>query len=184
MGGNSINSVSERSGSRDELLRILKASWSANLRVCIPGIIQTFDAATQTATIQPAIKDTVTINGNVQEVNIPVLIDVPVQFPRAGGFVMTFPVKKGDECLVFFSDMCIDAWFSHGGVQPQIEKRRHDLSDGIAVLGVFSQPNKISSFSTTSVQIKSEIGNAKITVKANEIDIDATTVRINGEPIT
>ena len=45
----------------------------------------------------------------------------------------------GDECLVIFSERCIDAWWALGGVQPLAELRAHDYSDGFAILGVRSR---------------------------------------------
>jgi hypothetical protein len=113
-------------------------------------------------------------------VNIPPLLDVPIVLPRAGGFVLTMPIKQGDECLVIFNDMCIDAWFSNGGIQNQLEKRRHDLSDAVAVMGLWSQPNVIKQYSTTAAELRSVDGTASITLSRDEIDLNAAVVKING----
>jgi hypothetical protein len=115
------------------------------LRVALPGIIVSFNPVAQTAIVQCAIRETLTINGIPTHVNIPQLLDVPVIFPRGGGFVLTFPVSEGDECLVIFSDLCIDMWWQNGGIQNRREARRHNFSDAFAILGPFSQPNVLSS---------------------------------------
>ncbi|NRS20582.1 hypothetical protein HP398_29625 [Brevibacillus sp. HB1.4B] len=158
------------------------------LRVSVPGIIQEFDPVTQTATVQVALREHVRQeNLEYQWVPIPLLLDVPVQFPRGGGYVLTFPVKQGDECLVVFSDMCIDAWFSNGGVQNQIDKRRHDLSDAIAIPGLWSQPNKVEQYSTKHVELRNEKRTMFIRITDEEedaIDIVAPAIRINGKNIT
>ena len=112
------------------------------------------------------------------------MLDVPVMFPRGGGYVLTFPVQKDDECLVVFSDMCIDAWFSLGGIQNQIEKRRHDLSDAIAILGLWSQPKKLEDFSEKHVELRNEDRSEFIRMKPGVIDLVAPTVRVNGVDIT
>ena len=117
-------------------------------------------------------------------VDVPILVDVPIIMPRAGNFILTLPVTAGDECLVMFGDMCIDAWFSNGGIQNQIEKRRHDLSDGFAILGAWSQPNKITNYSTTSAQLRTENGASYIELKAGEINLVATSVKANGKTVT
>ena len=69
----------------------------------------------------------------------PLLVNVPVAFPQAGAYSITFPVSKGDECIVLFSDLSIDNWWKYGNVQNPVEQRRHDLSDGMAIMGVKNQ---------------------------------------------
>lgn len=169
-----------------EFYNMLIDRVSSQLRVSIPGIIQEFDPATQTATVQVALREHVrqeTLEYAWTE--IPLLLDVPVIFPRGGGYVLTFPVKKGDECLVVFSDMCIDAWFSNGGVQNQIEKRRHDLSDAIAILGLWSQPRRYEKYSTKHVELRNDDRSAFIRIKDDKsVDIVSPTIRINGRNIT
>ena len=76
--------------------------------------------------------------------------------------------------------MCIDAWWSQGGVQVQAEKRRHDLSDGFAIMGTWSQSRRVANYSATSAQLRSETGTSLIDMKPNEIDIVSNTVKING----
>ncbi|MFW8450019.1 Gp138 family membrane-puncturing spike protein, partial [Klebsiella pneumoniae] len=68
-------------------------------------------------------------SGAQVSVNLPLLVDVPVVFPRGGGCTLTFPVKPGDECLVIFADRCIDFWWQSGGIQEPVDERMHDLSD-------------------------------------------------------
>lgn len=176
-------SVAQRIGSRDEFYRIFKDSILSEIRVAIPGIIQSFNATEQTVTVQPALREQVKVeNFTEQWVNLPLLLDVPIVIPRAGGYAITFPVKVGDECLVVFGDMCIDAWFSNGSVQNQIEMRRHDLSDAFAILGITSMPRKISNYNTSNLQIKSETGTACINISVNSIAMTGT-VTVNGREI-
>ncbi len=140
-----------------------------NTRCCITGFIVDFNAKTQTATVQPTIKE----NISNENIDLPILLDVPVQFPQSGGFSITFPVQKGDECIVVFADMCIDSWWQLGGVQAQAEKRRHDLSDGIAILGIRSIPNVINNFSESNLQIRNKTGNTCIEIFEDTIKIKA-----------
>lgn len=147
-------SLSQAYGS--DLLREQKnnESLSANIRVAIPGIIQSFNADEQTVRVQPAITEMITGSDYIPvSVMLPELLDVPIVLPRAGDYVLTMPIQAGDECLVIFSDMCIDAWWQNGGVQSQMEQRRHDLSDGFAILGTWSQPRRLASYSKESAQL-------------------------------
>lgn len=161
--------IAERIGNPHEQQQRTQENAAAKLRVSIPGIIQEFDPATQTATVQPAIREKViNTTGESVMMEIPMLLDVPVIFPKAGGFSITFPVKKGDECLVVFADMCIDAWWQSGGVQNQLETRRHDLSDGFAILGVSSVPNAINGYSSNSIQIRNDAGDTFVEITNNQ----------------
>lgn len=111
-------------------------------------------------TVQPAIQGQIR-NQKTQEwdnVDLPVLVNVPVQFPSGGGFTATFPLAEGDEVLVMFADRCIDGWWQSGGIQAQIELRSHDLSDGFAIPKVWSQPNVLSGVSATTMQLRSDDG--------------------------
>lgn len=104
-----------------------------NLHCCIPCIVQSYDAAKGTVECQPAIREKIiNQNENIEYLNLPLLINVPVAFPSNNEYSVTFPLKTGDECLVFFSDLSIDNFWEKGDVQNPIEDRRHDLSDGIA----------------------------------------------------
>lgn len=175
-----MRGISERADSEIEMHQRIGDKWGTDLRVAMPGIVQSFDDVEQTVTVQPAIKERIVDQfGNITTVNLPLLLDVPIVFPRAGGFVLTMPVKQGDECLVIFADMCIDAWWSQGGVQVQAEKRRHDLSDGFAILGITSQPRRLAGYSTTSAQLRTEDGSQCIDISQDAIDLRGN-IKING----
>jgi len=168
-------SIGEYLNNEEELERRAIENLISNARMAIPGIVVDFNPANQTATIQPAIMEQV--NGSC--IALPQLLDVPVQFPRAGGYCMTFPVRAGDECLVIFADMCIDAWWQSGGVQAQMEKRRHDLSDGIAILGVTSVPRAVKDYSPDAVQFRNEENSAHVEISKESITIRAKTLKLD-----
>ena len=112
----------------------LKSDVMFNLRCCIPCIVQSYDPEKGTVECQPAIREKI-INQNeeIEYQNLPLLLDVPVVFPSTDSWSVSFPLKIGDECLVFFSDLSIDNFWEKGNVQNPIEDRRHDLSDGFAI---------------------------------------------------
>lgn len=180
--------ISERladPSSKEEFYRRMLDAFAANLRVATPGIIQSFDPMEQTVTVQVAIREKI-IDADLEQhwIEIPLLLDVPIVIPRAGGFALTLPIQPGDECLVVFGDTCIDAWFSNGGVQNQTERRRHDLSDGFAIIGVWSQPRTLSNYSISAAQLRSDDGVVNISLSSGAIDLNAPVVRVNGTPWT
>jgi uncharacterized Zn-binding protein involved in type VI secretion len=154
-------------------------NFDFGLRVAMPGIIQSFDSTKQTVEVVVAITEIVLQeDGSYATEEIPILVDVPICFPTAGGFSVTFPVVKGDECLVVFADTCFDAWHFKGAqetgediAQDQMSLRRHDLSDGIAILGLNSQITKLTNYSEDSLQIRSDEEQTYIDVKDDAIKI-------------
>lgn len=154
---------------------------AANLRVAVPGIIQSFDAIEQTVRVQPAIREMVTGSDYVPvPIELPALLDVPIVLPRAGDYILTLPVQAGDECLVIFADQCMDAWWQNGGVQNPMERRRHDLSDGFAILGTWSQPRRLAKFSTDTMQLLNHKTGTGITVHEEGITVHGT-ITVTGD---
>lgn len=153
----------ERIGNGDEALRCALDSKQADIWTSMPGIIQSFDPAKMTCSVQVAIQAMIRDKtGKVTPTSVSVLTDCPVQFPGGGGFTATFPIAKDDECLIVFASRCIDGWWQQGGVQPPAEYRMHDLSDGYVIPGVRSQPRVLSGISTNSAQLRSDDGAAYI----------------------
>jgi hypothetical protein len=184
MGVTIAERLAKGNGDPEEFYRRMLENLSSTMRVSIPGIIQEFNPATQTVTVQVAIREKIIDDQlELNWVELPLLLDVPIVFPRAGGFALTMPIIAGDECLIVFADMCIDAWFSSGGIANQIEKRRHDLSDAFAIIGPWSQPKKLNGYSTTSAQLRTDDGTTYINLKPGEINLVAAVVKKNGVPI-
>lgn len=166
----------ERQDSPELVLKAVADSVSTGLRVAMPGIIQSFDADAVTATIQPAVKASVRQpDGTVASVALPLLVDVPVEFPRGGGVTLTFPIKPGDECVVEFADRCIDYWWQNGGVQEPVDPRQHHLADAFARVGPQSQAKKISGISTSAAQLRTDDGAAFIEIDPGSHAVTVTT---------
>ncbi len=114
------------------------------------GTIESFDSAKQTATVKINIK--LQVGATVKD--FPLLADVPVFVLGGGDRVFTFPVQKGDTCLVLFSDRDIDNWFATGGAELPSSPRLHDLSDGMALVGFRSLANPVDNYSSADCQVR------------------------------
>lgn len=153
-------------------------------RVAIPAVVvanrsgQSFDSTKQTVSVQPVIQEVMRVAGVSTPISLPVLDEVPFQMPRAGGWTLTMPPAIGDECLVVFSDMAFDHWWQSGGVQQQPDGKlyRHDIGDGIAIMGITSNPRALSNYSTTSAQLRSEDGSVVIDLAAGRITLNAAAI--------
>lgn len=155
----------------------IKTASQAALARCwtgFPGIVLSVDLGKQTCSVQPAIKGIISNrDGSVSNPALPVMTDVPIQFPRGGGAVLTFPLAEGDEGIIIIADRCIDAWWELGGVQPPLSYRMHDLSDGMFIPGITSIPNVTGDISSTTAQLRSLDGATVV-----ELDPAAQTVNI------
>lgn len=168
--------LNERIGKESVSIKAAIDGRLAGVWTALPGIVQAFDAARVTAEVQIAILGEIQRpDGTVERVPLPLLVDCPVVFPRGGGCTLTFPVRAGDECLVVFASRCIDAWWQQGGIQPAMEPRMHDLSDGFVLVGPQSQPAKIGAISTSAVQLRSDDGAALIEIDPASHAINART---------
>lgn len=110
-----------------------------SVNTAIPGSVVRYDASTQLADVQPLIPHSYEDEGGDRQIERkPVVPNCPVQFPTAGGFVITFPVAVGDTGLLVFSQASLDRWQSGDGSEvsdPGFD-HRHNITDGIFIPGV------------------------------------------------
>ena len=137
---------------------------AAQIRCALPGVIQSFNPATQTASVQPAIKMKRNLGEGVSHVDLPVVQNVPVVLPFAqgAGLLLTLPIQSGDECLLVFADRPIDNFTQGGGVQPcagsanndSSSPRAHSLSDAICIPGIISNPQAVPEYSNKNIELR------------------------------
>lgn len=125
----------------------------------ITGTVVSFDPATQTASIQPDYKP----KHNGQPVDMPQLEEVPVRFPRAGGFVITSPIKAGDKVTLRPQMRSSEEFHTGGDYTPVGDTRSFALSDMEAFLeGGEPLTNPIPNFNPSNMEIRSADGQFKI----------------------
>ena len=176
-----MNRLAERLKDSIEMVQRMNSQNNMDLRVAAPGIIESVDYERQTCTVQPAIRERLNFDGKLEWSELPILPDLPFFIYSGGGYCVTLPIKAGDDCLVVFGDSCIDAWWQSGGVQNQIEQRRHYLADGFAIVGFRSQPAVVSNYSANTVQVRNSEGDAFLEISGNTINIKTSgAVNIEG----
>ena len=73
-----------------EALRAALDGRQAEMWTALPGIVQSFDPAAMTVSVQPAVAGRISDEaGKAASVDLPILPDVPVVFPGGGGFALT-----------------------------------------------------------------------------------------------
>lgn len=142
----------------------------------LPGVVQSFDPATQRADIQITIQRK--ISGKL--VDVPLLDGVPVRFMQSGGFAITNKVQKGDHMMVFFAERCTDSWLFNGGIQPAGSTRRHSYSDAYAVPWIYPQTQVLPAFNNSGLEMRNVAGSVKITISDSGINI-AGKLTVDGD---
>ena len=156
-----------------DLLNIIKDAVTEEILAIwtnLPCEVVSYDPEAVTVEVKPLIRVPVrTPEGSIKMIEIPILQDVPVMFPCAGGFTITHPIDVGDECIVSFSSRNIDLWWQSGGVQNPFDTRHHDLSDGFAFFKPQSQAKKIKNISAENLEIRSDDNATKIQITRDGI---------------
>lgn len=141
-----------------------------DVHTSIPAIVISYNADERTITAQPAIQRVFSDGEGLEgATNLPPCVDVPVIFPMGGGYELTFPINAGDECLLMFSERCIDSWFGTGQPSEPADFRQHDLSDAIAYVGLRSLAKKQPAWT----------GGVELHGNGNYVRIDANSVQMS-----
>lgn len=150
-----------------DVLQNFKTDIFRSMNCIKPGIIQSFNPTTRTVVVQIVFKQQM-VDGTV--ISYPVLLDCPVITIQGGGGALTFPILTGDECLLFFADRNIDAWFKNGGQSVPFDARTHHLSDGFALVGLNSLANALK-VTVTPGEVALAFGTAKVGEMGGKITI-------------
>jgi hypothetical protein len=133
-----------RSPSLGEVINRALEQGTAEIRVSLPCVVETWDGA-QTVSVKPQIQDQfIDDNGVQQNEVLPVIQGVPVEWPGGGGFQITFPLQPGDTGLIVFCDRSIELWMANGGDTAPADARRHHISDAIFRPGLKPNPSAVT----------------------------------------
>jgi len=157
----------------------------ATLNCMQVGKINSFDKSTQSATVEIQMR---ACKNEDEIINYPLLVDVPVIYNQGGGAFLEFPIKKGDLCLVFFCDRDTEDWWVTGNVAEPKSLRKHNLSDGFALVGVNSKASVLSldndkvriNAGTYPIVFETTAGKLEIAVSGNITFNDGTQAVILG----
>ena len=148
----------ERYQDREEQIRTAFDGLKSGLWTMLPGIIVSFDPITLTAAVQPAVKALMVTDAGLSPIDMPILPHCLVHYPRGGGCSITFPIMPDDECMVLFASRQLDGFWQSGQAQPPSDFGKHEISDGVALVGLTSRAKPLAGVSTDSVQVRSDDG--------------------------
>jgi hypothetical protein len=136
---------SERRPGFSEVLE--RARRRGAVHTSMPAVVVRYDPAHRLVDVQPLIEEAfLDEDDERQTAPFPVCANVPINWPGAGGYVLTFPISDGKTTVVdgaippattgtlFFAEHSLDKWLSGTGgiVDPEID-HVHQMSDGIFV---------------------------------------------------
>jgi hypothetical protein len=146
------------------------------MHTAIPAKIADFDAAKCEATVAPY--------GKLKKpdgtfMDYPKIGEVPCIIPQGNGqkTSMAFPIRSGDECLLIVSEYTLDTW--RGGGAESANDLRFDLTNAIALVGLFSKPNPVVAEAIAEDALILANGSSRIIVKSGEIILRGN-VRVEG----
>lgn len=148
-----------------------------DVHTAMPCEVLAYDAAAQTVDVRPQVRRYVLDSEGARTAeDLPDLYGVPVAFPRAGGFHMSFPIAAGDYVLVLFAEEPTQAWRSKARqVSPGLLDR-HGLNGPFAIPCGFPDAQKLGTAPPTdAVEIASDNAAGAVLVKDGEVLLgDAT----------
>lgn len=157
--------MSENQPSLSALLRDYVTHRQADLRVCLPGIVESYDAAKQTVDVQPTLHEPKRDrDGTKTGTRLPVIHNVPVVFSRTQEWFVSLPIKAGDRVMLVFSDFSLDSWKTDGREGRPNSDKAHDINDAVAFVGGYDQSHAIADINANDL-IVGKAGGTTIRIK-------------------
>ena len=152
------------------------ASAIDNLHTSMPGKVVAYNPLTQCADVQPMAKRVMfDADGNKSYEDLPTIPNVPVQFPRAGGYVITLPMGPGDFVWLVFSEASTAEYRATGQASAQGDVRRHHLGYPTAIPGAVPDTSPLSPTDAAARAAGMVIGHDGA---ADQIQISPTAIKL------
>lgn len=134
-----------------DVLEYLQKEINLDLNCHHIGTVQSFDPDNQIANVTINYKKTFLKFNDASgydstNVDYPLIVGAPVLCLGGGAGAVTFPIAKGDECLVIFNDRDLDNWFTANATSPTNTLRLHSFADAIILVGIRSQQNVLADY--------------------------------------
>ena len=142
------------------------------IHTSLPAKIVSIDKQSLKADVKPLIK----VKHGDEDVELPIIQEVPVCTIKAGGFIIKPPYQEGDIVLLLFSERCIDDFIYTGENTTTEAKRRHSLEDAVIIggLNTFTSGDELPDEESENLVIGKNDYSSKITIKEDgDIVIEA-----------
>ncbi len=119
------------------------------------------------------------------DVPYPPMVDCPLVVLAGGPCRITFPIEKGDQCLIIFNDRDLDAWWASGNKRSLNSGRLHSFSDAIALVGLSSLKDKATNLTRfgayDSTRVKMANGKTMVGVSPTQVKIASDSTSLGAE---
>jgi len=153
-------SETSRTPSMAELLRAAIEARLLDVHTSIPGRVEKVETATQTVDVKPLIKRLfANEDGSEVSESLPIIPRVPLAFPRAGKFFITWPIKKGDLVELVFTETSRDAFKAGDAEETDPDDfRRFDITDAVAYPSGYPESKALKDFDPDDLVVGIENG--------------------------
>lgn len=159
------------------LAEVLRRALDARLldvHVSLPARVVSYSASSQTATVRPMIPRVLRDSAGERVVEeLPLIPNVPICFPRGGGFFCSFPLAAGDAVMLVFAERSLDRWRSTGEVVDPADTRTHSLAGAWAYPGGFPSGDELDDASATKMVAGKDGG--------PQVVVDGSFVHVGGD---
>jgi hypothetical protein len=138
----------------------------------IPGRVEVYDEAGQVADVTPMVRtakrDSV---GNDIIETFPILPEIPVMWPRAGGYFITFPLKVGDFVMIQFCMRDIADFLAKGVEVTPSNYAYHPFGSAVCIPGVFPNRDRLSERNIENDMVMGKESGAQIRIRDDGVVI-------------
>lgn len=162
--------------------QINKSARSAteDMHTALPGEIKSYDPDKGVATVLPKAKFT---KPDGSTMDFPEISGVPVMFPQSKNVTIAWPIKKGDGCLLVFSEQALDYWM-YG--KETDTKLKFDLTNAIAIPNLTSGGNNTMKLACDEDAVAIAAGDTtvKITPSTVQAEVGGTVLTVSPDGVT
>ena len=139
------------------------------LNTALPGHIISYDEDSRRAEVQGAIHLRTTAGEIIER---PIIADVPVVWPTGGGFLLRFPLSRGDPVLLVFSQRGLRGFLREHKPAPPDKQGMLSAHDAMAIPG-FGPGSSITPGSTTGATLQSEDADQMVVIESDRVRLVA-----------
>lgn len=159
------------------LLQLVLAKFLQNTDDMLPAEVIAYDAASNTAQVQPIIDMVTTSAQAIPRSQIP---SVPVMQLSGGGFLLRFPLNPGDLGWIKANDRDISLFKQSFTESVPNTQRKHTFEDGLFIPQAAWNLVSVSGEDTGNMVIQNYAGTVKISLSNDTVTITAPNMIVNG----
>lgn len=154
----------------DGLIRLGIAEALFDARTLVPAKVTKWIPEKQAIECQPLIRRKRVIDEETIEDDYPVISQVPVSFPRWGGYTIRMPLQVGDIVMLAVADREIERWLAGNSDTTLVDPRgprTHNIDDAVAYPGFARWSNPIPDLDDGELVIGKEDGAGDLRIAAD-----------------